>query len=198
MRRFLKIRWILLLILLGFILALQIPGFAGDKKELIKEKASDAWITTKVRVALVNDKRIKSRYMDVSTSEGIVVLSGAVRSLEEKSLAMDIAASVKGVVEARDALLVYEKLGEACPHVHYSDQVSDALITTKVRTLLTVDKIENLKTLSVINVDTCNGVVVVVGTVRSEREKELAIKTVEEMKDVVKVVDLIVILPLEV
>ncbi len=198
LRRFLKVRWILLLMLLVFLLILQIPGFAGDKKEMIKEKVSDAWITAKVKAALWNDKRIMSRYIGIHTEEGVVTLSGAVKSQEEKDLILSTVTSIKGVTGVRDILLIYKELGEDCSHLRYSDHLKDALITAKVRTILTVDKIESLRTLSVVNVDTCNGVVLVVGKVRSEREKEMAIKLVEKIEDVVKVIDLISILPVEI
>lgn len=188
----------LLLIFLIIILVLQIPGFAEDKKEMIKEKASDLWITIKIKAALINDKRIKSRYMDIDTVDGVVTLSGAVKSQEERELALNTVTSIKGANEIRDALLIYEKLGEPCAHTRYSDQANDALITTKIKIILTASQIESLKTLEVTNVDTCNGVAIVIGKARSEREKELAIKSVERMQGINQVVDLIAILPLEV
>jgi osmotically-inducible protein OsmY len=198
MRRFFKIRWFLLLILSGFILIFQIPGFAEDKKVSIKERASDIWTTIKVKVALINDKRVKSRYIGVGTSEGVVTLAGAVKSQEERDLVFNITTSIKNISHIRDTLLIQKDLGEACSQNRYSDQFEDVLTTAKIRTLLMVSRIETLKTLSIINVDTCNGVVLLVAKAKSEREKYLATKLAESVTGVVKVIDLISMLPVEV
>lgn len=58
--------------------------------------ANDAWITTKVKAALVNDKNTKARDIKVITENGEVFLFGIV-SREEGQIAAQITSKVSGV-----------------------------------------------------------------------------------------------------
>jgi hyperosmotically inducible periplasmic protein len=63
----------------------------------VGEKLDDSVLTTKVKAALVDNETTKARQIKVSSSGGVVQLSGFVSSAEEKMAASKVAANVSGV-----------------------------------------------------------------------------------------------------
>ena len=68
--------------------------------------ASDSWITTKVKTALLLERAVRSMSINVDTFKGVVQLSGFVNSEQQKRQAVAAAAKVEGVLEVKDALIV--------------------------------------------------------------------------------------------
>jgi hyperosmotically inducible protein len=66
----------------------------------------DVTITTRVKTALLNDPQVSALKIDVSTSEGIVTLSGTARNRGEEQKAVELARGVRGVKEVRSNLQV--------------------------------------------------------------------------------------------
>jgi osmotically-inducible protein OsmY len=90
--------------------------------------APDAWITTKVKMALITSENAPARRVDVDTVDGRVTLHGSVFSAAEKAAAEKAARSVQGVREVRNLLQVVP--AEAMPTVadeKISEQVTAAL-----------------------------------------------------------------------
>lgn len=87
-------------ILLVAMLSLSLPttGHATDR--------SDAWITTKIKVALLTTRDLSSRNIHVDTVDGRVTLYGTVSSPTEKAEAEQSLKSVDGVREVRDFLQI--------------------------------------------------------------------------------------------
>ena len=98
---------------------LAVPLSAGaqskmDKaQEKIKETAqdvkgvgSDSWITSKTKIALFADDRVKGREVSVETMKGEVFLRGKVDSEEAKAAAMDVAKGIEGVKNVKNDLQV--------------------------------------------------------------------------------------------
>jgi hyperosmotically inducible protein len=65
--------------------------------QTVPDKAADAWITTKVKSEFGTTKGIKATDISVSTSDGVVTLSGTATSRHEKAKAVKVAKAVKGV-----------------------------------------------------------------------------------------------------
>ena len=65
---------------------------------------SDAWITAKVKAALVKDEKLKGLDVGVNTHQGIVQLSGWAANPKLAHRAVKIAASVEGVKGVQDDL----------------------------------------------------------------------------------------------
>ena len=65
----------------------------------------DAYISTRVKTALLNDPEISSK-IDVETSGGVVTLTGAVKSAVERDKAVAIARKVTGVADVKSSLQV--------------------------------------------------------------------------------------------
>ena len=66
----------------------------------------DPDITTRVKIALLGDAQLGARRLDVSTFQGVVTLSGTVRSNDEAARAASIARRVQGVREVKSELRV--------------------------------------------------------------------------------------------
>lgn len=66
----------------------------------------DATISTKVRAAIIEDKSVSIRDIDVETYKSTVQLSGFVDSLAVKNRAGAIASSVEGVRKVQNNLVV--------------------------------------------------------------------------------------------
>jgi len=75
-------------------------------RESTGEVIDDSVITTKVKTALIADTRVRGRDVSVETFKGRVLLSGIVRTPEERRAAQDIARSVSGVKEVNNKITV--------------------------------------------------------------------------------------------
>ncbi|ARU92936.1 BON domain-containing protein [Tatumella citrea] len=74
----------------------------------LKSYASDTATTSEIVARLVTEKSISSRHVSVTTSHGVVLLTGKVSSREQKVHAGEIAAKVSGVREVKNQLSVGE------------------------------------------------------------------------------------------
>ncbi len=68
--------------------------------------ASDTWVTTKVKTKFVGDKVLKGSSINVSTTGGIVTLTGTVTSEAQKKRAITLAKGIKGVRDVDDKTTV--------------------------------------------------------------------------------------------
>jgi hyperosmotically inducible periplasmic protein len=66
----------------------------------------DATITARVKTMLLNDTQIGATKIDVTTTDGIVTVSGTVKSQAEATRAVELARQVTGVREVKSALHV--------------------------------------------------------------------------------------------
>ncbi|MDQ6647005.1 MAG: BON domain-containing protein [Pseudomonadota bacterium] len=74
-------------------------------------KASDTWITTKVKSEFATTKGVNVTDVSVDTKAGVVMLSGTVDSVAEKQLAIKSARSVEGVKAVEAGKLMVGKSG---------------------------------------------------------------------------------------
>ena len=66
----------------------------------------DASITAHVKTVLLNDTQLNATKINVNTSNGVVVMSGAVASKADEQRAIQLARQVSGVREVRSELQV--------------------------------------------------------------------------------------------
>ena len=64
----------------------------------------DATITARVKTALLNDQQISATKIDVTTSNGVVTMSGTVRSRAEEARAIEVARQTPGVKDVKSTL----------------------------------------------------------------------------------------------
>ena len=72
----------------------------------IGDTIDDSTITTRVKAALLNDPGVSALKIDVETVQGVVTLSGAVKSAQERDAAVRIAQRTRGVKDVRSTLQI--------------------------------------------------------------------------------------------
>jgi hyperosmotically inducible protein len=148
---------------------------AAESKGGPGQEAKDSWITSKTKMALVADKRVKARQIKVETQRGVVTLRGKVASSDERSAAEQITTGIDGVKSVRNTLeIVPDTKREA------SDAKDDEL-TKAVRDRLDTDG--QLKGAS-IRVRADNGMVTLMGTVPNSRGKDRAVEVARKVPGV--------------
>src|SRR4029077_12318787 len=98
-------------ILTALIVAAPLAAGAADEKaqtttQAAKTMVSDSWITSKTKISLFADERVKGTQVSVDTAKGVVHLRGKVDSAEAKSAAGSIAQGVEGVKSVKNDLQV--------------------------------------------------------------------------------------------
>ncbi|HEV8441041.1 MAG TPA: BON domain-containing protein [Methylomirabilota bacterium] len=157
-----------------------LPGLAGAAGETTGEKAknmaketkagiSDSWLTSKTKITLFADDRVKGSQIHVETQNGVIMLRGKVDSSEAKSAATEIAKGIDGVKDVKNELQV------VAPSQRKAVDATDKEITRHVQDRLSKDaRLKGAK----IDVRTDSGVVILTGEVpnisASARASELA------------------------
>ncbi len=93
---------------LVLVAALLLPLLLSACGKTVGETMDDATITTRVKTALLNDPDVGALRIDVSTSGGVVTLSGSVKTPGEVDRAVKIAHTVQGVKDVKSALQVHQ------------------------------------------------------------------------------------------
>ena len=136
------------------------------------EYVDDTVITSKVKAAILKEPTLKSAEINVETFKGVVQLSGFVSSTADKSKAIELTRSVKGVKSVKDDMRLKEGAG---------NYVDDAVVTSKVKAAILREP--TLKSAE-INVETSNGVVQLSGFVSSTADKSKAVELAGRVKGV--------------
>jgi hyperosmotically inducible protein len=173
-----KLGFLKLTALVG-VLAVASACSATRTQQSAGEVIDDSVLTSKVKVALIDDPTTKAGQINVETYRGVVQLGGFVDNAQQKAQATKVARSVTGVKEVRNDLLVSTK-----PHATTGQDVDDSVLTTSVKAKLMDDSTTKAYE---INVGTQKGVVQLTGFVDSTAMKaragELA-RSVDGVKDV--------------
>lgn len=92
---------------LSIAMLLTLAGCAGsDTQRSTGQYVDDKTISTRVKTALISDKQVKARNIDVETYKGVVELSGFVESRDEAVRAVSLAHQVDGVKSVKDDMHV--------------------------------------------------------------------------------------------
>lgn len=81
-------------------------GEAPDPDRTLGEHIDDATITLAVKTRLLEDPQVKGTKIDVDTREGVVFLTGSVRSQEESDRAVEVARATQHVKDVKPNLVV--------------------------------------------------------------------------------------------
>jgi hyperosmotically inducible protein len=156
---------------------------------------TDAGVTTAVKTRLAADDTVKAYQIDVDTRDKVVTLSGSVNTVAEKTQAVAVARGTDGVVNVVDNITVKGTAEGAMPRptdMPVADAARDAAVTAAVKTKLLADaKTSGLK----IDVDTKDGTVTLTGKVRSQAEKDEAVRLARETENVRNVTDQMTVAP---
>jgi len=127
-----------------------------QKTEQAKTGMSDSWVTSKTKIALFADDRVKGRQVHVETKDGVVMLRGKVDSAEAKSAALEIAKGIEGVKNVKNELQV------VAPSKRSEVAADDKVVAKNVQSKFKADpQLKNVK------VEVNNGVVSLSGEVKS-------------------------------
>ena len=146
---------------------------------------TDTAITAKVKARYLGDDRLKNSDIKVTTTNGVVTLSGTATNSDAKSAAVELATGVEGVksVDAMDLGSPTASTGTEPKAqqvaMHAERAVSDSWITTKVKSELLADSVS--KGFDV-NVTTKHGVVMLSGSLANN-------DAIDHVKDIASKVD---------
>ncbi|HLW73801.1 MAG TPA: BON domain-containing protein [Gammaproteobacteria bacterium] len=143
---------------------------------------SDTDITAKVKYKLSGVKSLKGSDVDVTTTNGVVTLTGTATGSRAEKAAESLAKSVKGVKSVDDELT---KPNDSKRSARAKAAVSDSWITTKVKSSLLADSVSKGFDVKVV---TTHGVVVLSGKLANQDAIE-HVKDVAEKVEGVKSVD---------
>jgi hyperosmotically inducible protein len=173
-----KTRTIKLIAILG-VLAVASACSSTRTQESAGEVFDDSVLTSKVKVALIDDPVTKAGQINVETYRGVVELGGFVDNTQQKEQATKVARSVTGVKEVRNDLRVSTK-----PHATAGQDLDDSMLTASIEAKLMADPATKGYQ---INVGTQKGVVQLTGFVDSTTMKAKAgeiARSVEGVKEV--------------
>jgi hyperosmotically inducible periplasmic protein len=91
--------------LAALVLVAALSSACGGSR-VIRPATDDSGISTRVRTALLNDPQVAANGINVSASNGVVTLSGRVRSEAERDRAVAVARQTSGVADVRSELAV--------------------------------------------------------------------------------------------
>jgi hyperosmotically inducible protein len=93
-------------ILMALVAATPLTAGAQTTTQDAKTMVTDSWITSKTKISIFADERVKGTQVSVDTTKGVVHLRGKVDSAEAKSAASDIAQGIDGVKSVKNDLQV--------------------------------------------------------------------------------------------
>ena len=151
---------------------------------------SDAWITMKVKTALLFHRNVSATGTSVSTDNGVVTLRGIASSIAEKELTTEYIKDVDNVKEVRNEMTIAAT--PAAPGASVDDKIDDASITAEVKSsLMSHHSTSALRT----SVSTTDGVVTVGGTAANAAEISLVTKLATDINGVTSVINNMTIAP---
>lgn len=141
---------------------------------------SDAWLSTKVKTALLFNRNV-SAMTEVDARDGIIILKGEADNQAQKDLTTEYAKDVEGVKDVKNEMSV-AKSAKAARTV--GDKIDDASITALVKmTLLYHRSTSGIET----SVTTKDGVVTLTGKASNAAELDLATKLASDVNGVLSV-----------
>jgi osmotically-inducible protein OsmY len=151
---------------------------------------SDAWITMKVKTALLFHRNVSATGTSVETTDGVVTLQGVASSIAEKELTTEYVKDVDNVKKVRNEMTIAAT--PAAPDSTLSDKIDDASITAEVKSsLMSHHSTSALRT----SVSTTDGVVTVGGIAANAAEVSLVTKLATDIDGVTSVINNMTIVP---
>lgn len=166
-----------------------LPGVKSVDNQLVASSTqpaehSDAWITMKVKTALLFHRNVSATGTSVYTKDGIVTLQGEASSIAEKELTTEYARDVDNVKEVKNDMTIAAT--PVAPDATMGDKIDDASITAEVKlSLMSHRSTSALHT----SVSTTDGVVTVGGIAVNAAEISLVTKLATDINGVTSVVN---------
>jgi len=165
-----------------------LPGVKSVDNQLVisgeqPAEHSDAWITAKVKTALLFHRNVSATGTTVYTKAGIVTLEGVADSMAAKELTTEYAKDIDNVKAVQNNMTIATT---ATPDATVGEKIDDASITAQVKvSLLSHHSTSALHT----TVATTDGVVTLGGVAKNEAEKSLVTKLATDVNGVNSVIN---------
>jgi osmotically-inducible protein OsmY len=166
-----------------------LPGVKSVDNQLVVSgeqpaEHSDAWITTKVKTALLFHRNVSATGTTVYTKDGVVTLQGEASSMAQKELTTEYAKDIDNVKEVNNEMTIAKTTG--APDATLGDKIDDASITAEIKSsLLSHHSTSAIHT----TVSTTDGVVTVGGIAKNDAEKSLVTKLATDINGVTSVIN---------
>jgi osmotically-inducible protein OsmY len=166
-----------------------LPGVKSVNNQLtvsgeMPAEHSDAWISVKVKSALLFHRNVSGTGTSVYVKDGVVTLQGEASSMAEKELTTEYAKDVDNVKEVKNEMTIAKV--PAVPSETMNGKIDDASITAQVKSsLLSHHSTSALDT----KVETTDGVVTLSGVAKNDAEKSLVTKLVTDINGVNSVIN---------
>jgi hyperosmotically inducible protein len=147
-------------------------------------KNSDAWLTTKVKTALLFHRNVSATQTEVNTKKGIVTLKGEADSQAQKDLTMEYVKDIEGVKGVNNKMTVAKSM--KMPGATMGENIDDASITAQAKMTLLFHRSTSAGNTKIM---TNEGIVTLGGKARNGAEKDLAGKLVADINGVKSVVN---------
>ena len=170
----------------------------NDNDRTAGEVIDDASITASIKTKLLEDDRTEGFDINVDTKDGVVTLRGGADSAADRAAASEIARTTEGVVSVNNQITIAADGSERRQDANTAtasgevreaaeeagDEVSDAWITSKVKTQLVAD--DDIAGLT-INVETEDNVVRLIGDVPNAAVHAEAVRIAQTTQGVARV-----------
>jgi osmotically-inducible protein OsmY len=166
-----------------------LPGVKSVDNQLVVSgeqpaEHSDAWITTKVKTALLFHRNVSATGTTVYTKDGVVTLQGEASSMAQKELTTEYARDIDNVKEVKNEMTIART--PATSEATIGNKIDDASITAQVKSsLLSHHSTSAIHT----GVSTTDGVVTLSGVAKNDAEKSLVTKLATDINGVTSVVN---------
>jgi osmotically-inducible protein OsmY len=166
-----------------------LPGVKSVDNQLVVSGAqpaehSDAWITMKVKTALLFHRNVSATGTTVYTKDGIVTLQGEASSMAQKELTTEYAKDIDNVKSVNNEMTIAKT--PVVPSETAGDKIDDASITAQVKSsLMSHHSTSALHT----GVTTADGVVTLSGVAQNDAEKSLVTKLATDINGVTSVIN---------
>jgi hyperosmotically inducible periplasmic protein len=145
---------------------------------------SDAWITMKVKTALLFHRNVSASGTSVYTKDGVVTLQGVAGSMAQKELTTEYVKDVDNVKGVKNDMTI--AMTPPAPDATIGDKIDDASITAEVKSsLMSHHSTSALHT----SVSTTDGVVTMRGIAANAAEKSLVTKLATDINGVTSVIN---------
>lgn len=178
-----------------------VPGGTADTGVTTARRddaaAGDGWVTMKIQSKYFLDGDVAGRHIDVDTLNGVVTLTGEVRTEGERRQAIALARNTDGVQSVNDQLRLVPETGAvaaSAPSRSPVDVIDDAWLTTKIQAKYFME--DEVKGRS-IDVTSRDGIVTLTGAVGSDTARRTAEAIASDTDGVARVVNRLRVEPAE-
>ena len=149
------------------------------------DRVDDSTIQSSVKAGLLAEKGVPSNDVNVETYKGVVLLSGFVKSQEQKDAAGRVAGGVKGVQQVRNQIAIHEATS-------MGTKIDDTMLVGKVKAaLIDASDVKGGQ----INVEARGGIVQLGGFVTSGTMRDRAMAIAKGIEGVTRVDDALFVKP---